>query len=449
MVPNSFIPKQTRQGPYADANTRKYISTLLAAFMINFTACGILFGFGIYQHHYETMVLDESTPFYGASTASIDLIGTLAASLMTIVAPFVMSWTRHFEPLFVTTAGGVLFGIAGVLASYGKTLWHFQLAQGLLMGLATGLSFVPSMTLAPTWFDEHRGLAMGLVSSRTGVGGLVWAPILSSCIASMGFRNTLRMTSCVGLVVICFSGLFLDWEPSMKRQLLNQGEGRSGAAALFDIPLPSQFTINQRAFVLLAICTVAQSAAYYTPVFFMALYSQTLGYSESSGAYLTAASNACNAIGKIAMGFVADRLGRLNSFLLVTFLAAASTLGLWLSSTLVGNVNESVARSLFVAFIVLYGLFASAFISLLPVAIVELYGVKEIPRMAGVIYLLQGLAVLVGTPVAGVLVPGNEVDRDPSSYTSLAALVGGLMAVAALGTAGVSFEAVRVAKLDR
>lgn len=59
--------------------------------MINFTACGLLFGLGIYQALYETMVLEDGTPFTSASSAEIDLIRTLSISLMTIGAPFAVA----------------------------------------------------------------------------------------------------------------------------------------------------------------------------------------------------------------------------------------------------------------------------------------------------------------------------------------------------------------------
>ncbi|KAI8657157.1 MFS domain-containing protein [Fusarium keratoplasticum] len=415
----------------------RYASVVFASFLINFTACGLLFGFGVYQEHYETMVPTPGTPFTGASSATIDLIGTLSASLMTIVAPFVMAWTKYFGPQPVVCAGGVLFGIASILASFGKALWHFQLTQGLLLGLATGFSFVPSMTVSPTWFDKHRGLAMGIVSAGTGIGGLVWAPVISACIAGMGFRNTLRLTGCVSAALICLSGSLLDWEVSMAKHLSAQNETLSPTTALFRIPLPSWGTAKQRLFIAQAASTLFQSAAYYTPVFFTVIYAKALGYDERDGANLTAVSNACNAIGKIAVGFIADRLGRLNSFFLTTWLSAFVCLGLWVPSTLIGANDEAVARNLFISFTVLYGLFASAFISLFPAALIELFGVAELPRIAGAIYMLQGLAALVGTPVAGVLVPGHGVSSDPGSYAAMASLVGALMASAAVAVTGV------------
>lgn len=379
--------------------------------MINFTACGILFGFGVYQAHYETLAAQEYTPFTGASSAQIDLIGTLSASLMTIGAPFAVAWAKYFSPRAVVCAGGGVFGIASVLASFGKELWHFQLSQGLLLGIGTCFSFMPSMTVAPAWFDRHRGLAMGIVSAGTGIGGLVWAPAITACIDNMGFRNTLRLTGSLATCLIFASGSALDWEPSMAAQLRAENGTTGLVRGIFRIPLPGRTTVKQRKFIAQAIGTGFQSAAYYTPVFFTVAYAKTLGYDDKDGANFTAVSNACNAIGKIAVGFVADRVGRLNSFFLTTLLSATATLCLWVPSTLIGTTSQAVARPLFLSFTVLYGLFASAYISLYPAALAELFGVQNLPRVAGVMYMMQGLSALVGTPVAGVLLESRAQSK--------------------------------------
>lgn len=424
----------------ADLERRRYATILVAAFMINFTACGVLFGFGVYQALYETMVLEENTPFAGATSADIDLIGTLSISLMTIGAPFVVTWTKHFSPQLVVCAGGVLFGMASVLASFGKALWHIQLAQGFLMGIGTCLSFIPSMTVAPTWFSKHRGLAMGIVSSGTGIGGLMWAPAITACIQHMGFRNTLRLTGALSAALICASGSALDWEPSMAASFREESAVKSKLKGLFQVTLPGWEMVRQRKFVAQALGTVFQSAAYYTPVFFIVSYGKTLGYSDTDGANFTAISNACNAIGKIAVGFVADRIGRLNSFFLTTVLCAAASLGLWVTSIAIGSSDQALGRSLFINFTVLYGLFASAYISLFPPALVELFGMKQLPRVTGIMYMMQGAAAMVGTPVAGVLIRSSGAVTTPESCLGMAILVSALMFAAAGAVAWVRIE---------
>jgi hypothetical protein len=65
----------------------------------------------------------------------------------------------------------------------------------------------------------HRGVGKGIISAGTGIGGLVWSPILTACIQSMSFRNTLRLTGCICTALICASGAVLSWEPAMAAHL--------------------------------------------------------------------------------------------------------------------------------------------------------------------------------------------------------------------------------------
>jgi hypothetical protein len=83
--------------------------------MLNLTAWGILFSFGVYRVTYEPLAPEPHNPFSQASSAEIDLKGTLAASLMTICAPFVMAGFKTYKAQPVVCVGRLLFGVANIL----------------------------------------------------------------------------------------------------------------------------------------------------------------------------------------------------------------------------------------------------------------------------------------------------------------------------------------------
>ncbi|PLB49127.1 MFS general substrate transporter [Aspergillus steynii IBT 23096] len=421
-------------------NSRRKLIIIIAAFMLNFSGCGLLFSFGIFQSLYENMSLEENNPFSGASSAQITLIGSIAAALMKLGAPYVVAWSKYYNPQPVVCVSGLLYGIASVLASFGTQLWHFQLTQGLLIGIATCLSFMPSMAVPPSWFGKYRGLNMGVISSGTGIGGLVWSPVVSACLQTMGFRNTLRLTGCICTVLICASGAVLSWEPTMMAQLHEENQKLSWISGLFVVPLPPRNIVMTRKFLAQCLNATFQSAAYYTPIFYISAYCKTLGYNDTDGSNFTALSNACNAIGKIVVGFVADKIGRLDSFFLTTVLSSVSTAGLWVPSTVLGSTDIASGKGAFVGFTVLYGLFASAYIGLFSPALVELFGMANMPHITGIMYMLQGAAGLVGTPVAGVLVQSTGGEMLPDSYLYMAVFTGALMVASAVTVFWVRME---------
>ncbi|KAI1628067.1 major facilitator superfamily domain-containing protein [Exophiala viscosa] len=423
----------------AVATNRQHVLIIIASTTLVFTVCGIGFAFGVYQDVYETLSHDSSSPFYGSSPAMIDLIGTLAISLMTIGAPYATAWTKRFPPQYVIWAGGVIFSLSLLMASFCQRMWQFELTQGLLCGIGTCLAYMPAVTVAPTWFTARRGLAMGIILSGTGIGGVVWAPLLHAIITRTGFRNSLRISGAVAFVLVTAAGSVMRWEPVAQRRINAEARHPPGVVGLFKVPLVDYRIARSRKFGAQALGAALQSAAYYTPVFFFASYARTLGYSSATASNFIALSNAANAIGKIVIGHAADRVGRLNALFLTTAFSAVAALGLWVPSSF--SSTQADGRNLFIAFTVLYGIFASAYVSLFPTSLIELFGVQNFASVNGVLYMVRGLATMLGTPVAGALIRSSHHGGGPAPYQSATIFVGVLLASATLAVLWVRLEA--------
>ncbi|KIM93901.1 hypothetical protein OIDMADRAFT_35359 [Oidiodendron maius Zn] len=432
--PSASVSQQQR------AQKLQPVLILLGSFILIFTACGLTFSFGVYQALYEAMALSQDTPFTGASSAQISLIGTLSVSLMTMGAPFVTTWTKLYSPRAVVCIGGAVFFAAHLFSSISHRLWQFVLSQGLLLGMGACMAYIPAVTVAPAWFDKRRALAMGIIISGTGVGGVIWAPALRAMIDRMGFRNTMRVSSSVSFVLIEAAGYFMKWEPNFHTAVLAENQASTRSRGIMLILPINWHVLKSRKFAAQALGAMLQSAAYSTPLFFYAAYAKTLGYSEVSGANFIAFSNASNAVGKVVIGFAADRLGRLNTLFVTTFISAIAVLGFWIPSIMLDG-GSTTSRGLFIAFTLLYGAFASAYISLFPASLIEIFGIQHFSNVNGVLYMIRGMAALVGTPVAGALIPTTRSLTSPESYFGAATMVGVLLAAATLAVLWVRMEA--------
>ncbi|KAL5355629.1 major facilitator superfamily domain-containing protein [Aspergillus floccosus] len=424
------------------ASTRRQVMVVASGALVMFTTCAFVFTFGVYQSLYEEMAKESNTPFTGASTARIGLIGTLAIALMSMGGPFAMLWAKLYSPQFVIIAGGWICGIALILASFGKQLWHFTLTQGILLGIGTCLSYVPTMSVAPTWFDKRRGLAMGVIISGTGVGGMIWPPSLRAMITHLGFRNALRISGCIALAVVSTAGYTLAWEPKFKSQQIRvQTQGLSRKWGWMKVPLVNWRVARSKRFFAHALGCFLQSAGYSTPLFFYVAYARALGYSNTTAANFLTVNNAANFVSRIIIGYAADRWGRINALAVTTLLSAIIVFAFWLPSTFYPReLSTSSADGLFIVFTVLYGAFASAYISLFPASLIELFGVQHFTSVNGALYLIRGIGAF-GTPLTGLLIPQATALTAPWVYERAVITVGVLLFAATVACFWVRIEA--------
>lgn len=411
----------------------RQIVIVISGFVTMFMTCAIIFAYGVYQAIYEEMASAPNTPFTGTSSSIISLIGTVSMAVMSMGGPFIMTWAKLYGPQTVIMAGGLVFALGCILASLSQQVWQFALTQGLLVGLGTCMAYVPTMSVAPGWFDKRRGLAMGIVISGSACGGMVWPPVLRAITSAIGFRNALRISGCMVAVFVPLSGFALRWEPQFGETVKGQTAGISRWTGWARAPLVNMEVVKSKKFVAQALGCFLQSAGYATPLFFYAAYARSLGYGIAQADDFITISNAANFVSRIGIGYAADKFGRLNVLFLTTVMSSVAVFGFWLPSTLGG------ANALFIIFAILYGCFGSAYISLFPASLIELFG-QHFTSVNGALYFIRGVGALLGTPLTSLLLPGGSALQDPSTYLRITYTVGLLLFAASIATLWVRIE---------
>jgi MFS family permease len=387
---------------------RQQIVLIISCFILTFTGCGVNFAFGVYEEIYES----AGGPFRDASPGAISLIGTLAASLMTLGAPIASSWCTKYGARSVLLVGGGLFAISGIAASFGTKLWHFQLSQGFLQGCASCLIYIPAVIVSPRYFDKRRSLAMGIITSGTGFGGMIWAPCLRYLVSLFGYRKAIRMTGVIAGSIVTFAACALGIvkkAPNKASKTRDNQEFHDGE----QVALSKEDLIFSLGFVSHGLGTCLQAAAYMTPVYFMSSFARTRGYSRTAGANIIALSDGFNSGGKILIGYYADRLGSLNALVLSTFISAVATFAFCYVSN--SDMNDDIQQVLIVLYACVYGAAAGGYVSLFPTALLEQFRPVDFAKVSGLLYMIRGLGTLVGTPLGGTMV---QYGADSTRYSS-------------------------------
>ena len=130
------------------------------------------------------------------------------------------------RPLLVP---GSLLYVAGLFITAECTqYWHFMLAYGVLAGV--GCAIVSSIALAVIvqWFDQKRGLAMGIILTGSSIGGVTFPFIMRIIFERMSWANCMRVIGSIVCVMLLVGNVFI------KRRITKKTHGFVSLDAFLD-----------------------------------------------------------------------------------------------------------------------------------------------------------------------------------------------------------------------
>ena len=249
--------------------------------------------------------------------------------------------------------------------------------------------YFPILAVCPEYFTSHRGAAMGFVLSGAGIGAVILSPAIRALIAAVGTRWTLRILALFNLLV----SLPIASAPPPSRFA-------GGRPTHVDSQL-----VRRPAFLLSVFAALMQSSGNLIPLTFLSEFSIALGYSANFGAALIAVNNGVSALSRVLTGFAGDAFGRQNVLIITVLGSAVAVCGLWLGSAIHDN------QTLWLLFVVLYGIWAGGYNSLFPTTIAEVFGIHAYASVNGFMYFMRGLGALFGSPVGGAILGAETTQR--------------------------------------
>jgi MFS family permease len=204
-------------------------------------------------------------------------------------------------PRPVVLAGAVLLGLGLFLASRAQNALQFQLAFGLLVGVAVGSFFSPMIAAVMGWISEHRGLAVSLVSVGVGVAPMTMSPLAAWLITQMDWRGAQVVLAVVVWATLVPAALFVRRPPAVPMS------GGQGAAEGSQLSLRDAFV--SAPFIVLALTFFACCAAHAGPIFHTVTYAQTCGLAPLAAVTIYSVEGLAGLGGRLGLGLAADRFG--------------------------------------------------------------------------------------------------------------------------------------------
>lgn len=325
---------------------------VVCVFLVNACTWGVAASYGVFLSYYLT-----TSTFSSATSLDYAFIGGLEFGCSLSLATPVTIITRRFG-IHIPMLAGIFFQTAGfILASFTSrtAVWQLYLTQGALVGVGIGFTYLPAVVVPSQWFEKKRSLANGIVSSGSGIGGIVFSFAAQATMEQVGVPWALRM---VGIVSGAVNLIAVALVRSRNREVQAVIRG-------FDVAL-----LKRENVLLLLAWAFLTMLGYVTPLYSLSAYAKDqIGLSDSQASVVTACLNLGFAIGRPLMGLVSDWYGRIEVAGLSTFFSAVCIFAIWIPSNSYGVL---------IFFAIISGLFLGVLWVTISPLCVEVAGIKDL-----------------------------------------------------------------------
>lgn len=308
---------------------------------------------------------------------------------------FVAGWlVDRFGPRRLMIAGILMAGVA--LIGLG---WINTLAGFYLFYLFNALGYVcggplPNQVLLSRWFDKGRGKAMGFAYLGIGVGGAL-VPLLAAWLtARFGWHTALQLLGVLIIVVSLPFALFVRDAPDANDTPAPLQPAASATATPFAEPTSMWRVFTHWTFPLLLIGSMCSIGAVGgTMQNLKLLLTLDKGLSQAEAAQLASLVLSASIVGRLTMGWLADRFPKKHVMLLIYLIVAAAVPLIFWAPTHTGLQIAAI----------LFGIGLGGDYMIIPLMAAELYGVKVLGRVMGLVLTADGVAeALAPMAVAGI-----------------------------------------------
>jgi MFS family permease len=205
----------------------------------------------------------------------------------------------------VVIIGAVLLGLGLLGASLATSLVQFQLAFGVVVGVASGSFFAPLTAEVTRWFTRNRSLAVALVSAGLGLGSTTVAPFASFLITAYDWRTAMFALGGLAWAVMIPTAVLVRRAPSVPKTAEAATMLHEGADHGLTVPQ----ALRTPQFAAIALTFFCCCAAHSGPIFHMVTNAIDHGVPAVAAATVFSVAGLASFSGRIMCGLLADRVG--------------------------------------------------------------------------------------------------------------------------------------------
>jgi len=274
----------------------------------------ILYTSGV-VHFGFTAVFEPIAEEFGWSYAQISLAASLRGFEMGLLAPIMGIFVDRWGPRRLIFGGSILICLGFLLLSRVSSLPMFYGAFTLLaIGMST-CSGTVLMTAVTNWFHRKAGVAIGIVASGFGLGGLI-VPVVTELINVLQWRMTMVTVGLGMLVIVLPLSLVVRHKPEHygyqpdgdMSNVVEISKAQSSTASI-EVSISAKQALRKRAFWHIAISAMCHSFVVGAVVTHMMPYLSSLGIARSLSSLVALVLPVASIGGRLSSGWLGNRFG--------------------------------------------------------------------------------------------------------------------------------------------
>ena len=337
----------------------------------SFFALFAIVGLALYglPYYYDYMVRD-----FGWTRTQVTSGNALSKLVVGPLFGFFAGWiVDRFGPRRLMLVGIAMAGVALIGLGNMNALWMFYLFY-----LLNALGYVcagplPNQVLLTRWFDKSRGKAMGFAYLGIGIGGFLVFQISKVLVPAVGWHKALTILGVLIIVIASPLVFFIKESPNPVASSVKAATPTAPMTWAFKSPL----------FYLLAIgsmCSIgAVGGANQHLKLFMTL---DLRFTDGQAANVASLVLISSLIGRLLMGWLADHLPKKYVMMIIYLLVAGGISLLFFAKT----------PGVIYLFAIVFGIGLGGDYMIIPLMAAELFGVKIMGRLMGIVLTADGVA---------------------------------------------------------
>lgn len=363
-----------------------------------------------------TIYFKEIQEYFSTSYSEIAWVSSIMLATMYAGGPVSSILVNRYGSRPVVIVGGLMVGLAMVTASFGTTILHLYLCVGVIGGFGLAFNLQPALTIIGKYFLVKRPIANGLAMAGSPVFLSTLAPLNQFLFDHFGWRGSFLILGGVTLNC-CVAGslmrpIKIKIKPSVCQttdendtglldvtsQTAGQDKSKQSGCAVKVTQFIDVSLFKHRGFLIYLVGNVLMFFGFFAPVVFLAPYAKHQGIDEYSAAFLLSIFALVDMFARPGTGLVANtRWIRPKIQYFFSFAVIYNGLCHLMCPLLSGYIG-------LVVYAVFFGMAFGMVSALLFEVLMDLVGAQRFSSAVGLVTIIECGPVLLGPPIAGLLV---------------------------------------------